>query len=265
MEGVGIYIRKLLKRRHGTPKQAAKRAANHGIDFVAIMGAWQQPRRGGVVKVGGNAESLPDYAQAFIDRGIDVGLWYYPWAGHESELLDTLSDQIAAMPRCVQPEAIDLNSEIFRGQRLQPSWVEDRARTLMTGSTKLVKAHSMKYGAGHTAYGRAKFHPNYPWDIFLENATFVSPQLYTATKAQLTAGLDEWLAVALDANTTRLPSIGTYGPKSGPKMHAHLSSFIDTGYLIDGFIAWSWMQTNSQEWDVLARWSDWIKRGACAL
>ena len=47
MKGIGVYIRRLGKSRHGTPKQAAKRAADHGVSFVAVLGAWQQPGKDG--------------------------------------------------------------------------------------------------------------------------------------------------------------------------------------------------------------------------
>lgn len=296
LEGVGVYARRLQKKIHGTPKAAAKKLSDHRISFVPIMGAWQQPRKDGVVKVGApNANDLAAYVEAFAAKGIKVGLWYYPWAGHEEALVEKLRSQSEGLPiefwlndaelgykwkskhqlaraaagtnmRGVQPEAI-------RG--VEPkggkAWMLKRAQQLMALVDE-ARADGLFKLKGHTAYGVAQFHPNYPWEIFCEDADFLSPQLYTATKKQIDMGIANWYDKVSVPNATlaalagyMLPSIGTYGPRSGPKMHEHLSSFIDAEEGVDGFIAWSWMQTNSQEWDVLARWADWVSRGACTL
>ena len=58
-----------------------------------------------------------------------------------------------------------------------------------------------------------------------------------------------------------VPSVPTFGPKSGAKLHDFLSCFVDGQEEIDGFIVWSWMQTNSDEWRILSRWAEWFTRG----
>lgn len=299
MEGIGVYIRKLLQRRHGTPKQAAKRASDHKISFLPFLGAWQQPNKQGkvVTRVLNKRDVLARYVDACHSKNIVCGLWYYPWAGHEEELVDRLVELSDGLPiqfwlndaelgfkwkkklsdkqlakqfgtnmRAIQPEAI-------RGTAAEGSktWVQACARRLMD-----LVAEARDDGHfgihGFTSYGIAQFHPNFPWEIFIEAADFVSPQLYKAEAKHVDFGIDNWYERAADPTGVvreragyMVPSIGTYGPKSGANMHDHLSAFVDSNEGVDGFIAWSWMQTNSQEWDVLARWADWIDRGACML
>jgi hypothetical protein len=300
MEGTGVYIRKLSTKRHGTPKQAAKRAKDHGLTFVPIMGAWQQPRKDKVVRVASpnKRDVLARYVDAFFKADIAVGLWYYPWAGHEDALLEVMREQTEGLPiefwlndaelgykwkkkitdralarqlgtnmRSMQPEAI----RDIAPKGTKP-WVIAGARKLMEGVEE-AKSDGIINTHGSTAYGIAKFHPNFPWETFLQHADWLSPQLYTATARQVDMGIDQWYELDPKADAEELrgrprymvPSIGTYGAKSGPKMHEHLSSFVDSNEGVDGFCAWSWMQTNSQEWQVLARWAEWLRKGACAL
>lgn len=294
--GTGLYMRRLQRWIHGTPAQAAKKAAEHGTSHVQIMGAWQQPKKGrGVVTSAPNKRKLRDYAAAMHDQGIRVGLWFYPWAGHEEALLEVLREQceLAQIDFLSNDGELGMKWKIGRKRVRVPAglnmrgkqpeairniapagsrpFVEAAARILVAGMDDLIEDYGMEWGHWFTSYGIARFHPNLPWEIFAKAALVLSPQLYTATTAQVDQGIAEWYARAGIRDVSKIgdlpymiPSIGTYGKNSGPKMHEHLSSFVDGVEDVDGFVAWSWMQTNSQEWDVLLRWSDWIKRGLCS-
>ena len=291
MQGIGLYIRRLSKSRHGTPAKAARRAADHGVNHVAIMGGWQQPRKNGKVRVGApNKDKLADYADAFRSMGISVGLWFYPWAGHEDQMLDvlhtqsegngiaywlndaelgykwkrTLSKSAAAGQsgtnmRGVQPEAIKGGMPDGTAR-----WQKKYAKKLQEGMLA-AKSSGLISQVGFTSYGLAKWHLNFPWEQFCDRVDFASPQLYTATPTQVDKGLSMWASFFGGRAPLCSPSVGTFGPKSRAKMHDHLSSFVDCEVAIEGFMAWSWMQTDSSEWDVLARWADWLSRGACSL
>lgn len=278
-----MYIRAISKKIHRSPAFAAKRAADHGVSFVAIMGAWQQPRKDGVVRVGSpNAKVLNAYVDAFNARGIRVGLWFYPWAGHEEALLEKLRQQCESAPidflindaelgykwkskralqkaatmRGVQPEAIPGVGPV--GSK---AYMQKHAAILAKGINELVDQHDMAWGHWFTSYGIAGFHPNLPWDEFSEGVSVASPQLYTATPKMIDRGIREWYKHLPDA--WLIPSIGTYGEKSNANMHEHLSCFVDGDEGTDGFIAWSWRQTNASEWDTLKRWAAWVDKGVC--
>lgn len=296
VHGVGAYIRRLSTKKHGTPEQAAKRAADHGLSHVLIMGVWQQPRKNRnnrVIAGAPNKKKLAAYADAFHEKGIKVGLWYYPWAGYEEHVIDLLGEQCALTQidmlsndaelgykwkkklsarqierqfgtsmRGIQPEAIRdvvaVNTDVY---------VKACAKKLVKGIDYLVEEHQMIWGPWQTSYGIAQYHPNFPWEIFTGGAEVLSPQLYSSTPAQVDMGIRNWYEKANDLDHFRpmMPSIPTYGPNSGDKLHAHLSNFVDGDEDVDGFTAWSWMQTNSKEWDVLARWADWLERDMCRM
>jgi len=221
--------------------------------------------------------------------GIAPGLWFYPWAGYEKELGDALRDlcdeadirflsndaelgykwkgrphakQRGTNMRGMQPEAI---------QGIAPArtkaHVEASARILVRTVNKLVSDYSMDWGHWFTSYGVAKFHRNFPWRTFAKPARVLSPQLYIATPETVDEAIRDWYLKADDKwqDKIMIPSIGTYGPQSGRKMHEHLCSFVDSDEGVDGFTAWSWKQTNAYEWSVLRRWAAWIKRGATTL
>ena len=289
LEGVGLYIRGLSKSKHGTPAQAAKKAADHGLSHVAIMSDWQDYRKGKFSHLRGNMRKnrWKAYAEAFKKKDITVGLWFYPWAGHEDRLLKGLDpvcetgliDYLLPDPelgfkwkggrrssktgtmRGGQPEAIKGVSATGTQAHRRAS-----AKKLMEGLKNMAHEHRLVHGVGVTSYGVAKYHPTLPWKQFLENADFLSPQLYTASPKQVDAGIQQWYKHAKDYTSQllpMLPSIGTFGAKSGSKMHDHLSAFVDGNEGIDGFIGWSWRQTSRDEWRVLARWAEWLDRGVC--
>lgn len=294
INGVGQYIRGLSERTHGTPKQAAKKAKDHGLSFVAIMSVWQDYQKGKFRHLKGNlrGDKLTRYAEAFKAQGIDVGLWFYPWGGHEERLLSDLHAVCGAAP-------IDF---ILDDGELGHKWKTSRRRhkndtgTMRGGQSEAFsggKATGTKFqrvkqvtdlwdgladivsqGAspllGATAYGVAGYHPTFPWTTKLERADFLSPQLYTASAKQVDLGINQWRRRALiapwsDADIPVIPSIATFGKKSGRAMNEHLESFVDGEEDIDGFISWSWRQTSRQEWRDLAKWAERIDRGIMRL
>jgi hypothetical protein len=291
VEGIGIYIRRLSAKLDGGPVVAAKRAADHGVRMVAIMGAWQEPRGGRVATGAPNAEIADRYVEQFAKRGIKVWLWGYPWGGEHD-----------AFARAMQGTA---NPQGIEGWLLDPElgfkWAAGRQPKVPLGSvdamrqgeaipgtpsgtqairraqaTALVDASIAALGTralATTSYGRAKFHPNFPWNQFVRAArgtdmpgvrsgpVIGSPQLYTSTPDQVDAGIREWREHGFE---WIVPSVGSFGPRSGAKLHEHLSTFVDGTEDVRGFWVWSWQQTDSQEWRVLARWASWFERGVVA-
>lgn len=302
LSGCGLYIRALQQSKQGTPKQAAKRAADHGISFVAIMSIWQDIRKGKFRHLRGNLlrDKFLRYFEAFHAKDIKVGTWFYPWGGHEDRLLDDLArlceeveldfllddgelgHKWTTKRRRRRRRVGGVNDtgtmrggqrEAFDGVPAQGTRAERIAQVtkLWDGLEELVRIHNIRCGAGATAYGIAGYHPTFPWRTKLERAEFLSPQLYTATPKQVDLGIRQWYGFAgeadvpFDARKDLIASIGTFGKNSEAKLDHFLGSFVDGEESLDGFIAWSWRQTSRLEWRVLARWAERIERGAFEL
>lgn len=127
----------------------------------------------------------------------------------------------------------------------------------------MLDAANEHVGVGITSYGLPHFHPNFIWEGFA-GVGFGSPQLYSSTPQQVDRGIGDWRKlVGPDGGQwiEIIPSIPTFGDNSGHRLHYHLSNFVDGDEDVNGFIAWSWQQTDAQEWDILARWADWFERG----
>lgn len=300
VRGMGLYIRGLSKSRHGTPKQAAKKAKDHGISHVAIMAVWQDYQKGKFRHLRGNLvkDRFVAYADAFEAQGIDVGLWFYPWGGHEERLLEDLH---AACEKAKIAYVLD-DGELGHKWRSRGRGNTNDVGTMRGGqreafeggkvtaakATRIHQVHELWDGLqtlvsdghtplmGATAYGMAQYHPTFPWEAKLERADFLSPQLYTATPKQVDQGIAKWWEYAggnmqidkstnMSFNIPMVPSIGLFGEKSGSKMSAHLENFVDGEEEIDGFLGWSWRQTSRQEWRILSKWAERMNRGIMEL
>lgn len=287
MDGIGIYARRLSTRIDGGPVEMAKRAAGNGVRAVAIMGAWQEPSGSRIVTTAPNTGRADAYIEQLRSHGIECWLWGYPWGGAHT-------DFVRAMEGCAQPElltgwmldpelglkwgikhapkSIDIVDTMRQGEAIAgtasgtQAQRRAQARSLMDASIGACSARGRipKRRLSITSYGRARFHPNFPWTEFAaphDVEVTGSPQLYTATPAEVDAGIAEWRAHGY----TRIePSVGTFGARSGAKLHEHLSTFVDGVERVDGFWFWSWQQTDSQEWRVIARWASWFERGVVA-
>jgi len=293
--GVGVYTMALGDKWHGSPTAAAKKASDHGVSFVALLACWQDMRKKG--KVGpmvfhhGDANrkdnALLRYAEAFNAQGIDVWLWGFPWAGAEERFIASMASATEMCPNLISGWLFDPElgykwkgkNQSSLSMRGQP---EALTNISMSG-TKAVRSKQAKklmelavnaigerLGLGVTSYGMAKYHPNFPWAEF-GGYGFGSPQLYSVGPQQVDQGIQQWREHGWK---TIIPSVPTFGNNDGEKLHNHLSSFVDGHEDISGFIFWVWRATSSKrgsagrgvsEWDILARWADWLARGACAL
>ena len=277
--GVGVYIRALGPHLPRSPEQTALVAADHGLRFAPILACWQQGSRGKYSQRGSNDPTqIARYAEALAAVGVQPGIWFYPWAGHEDELLAHLAEVLRVCDGTIrglvpdpelgykwrrssprpgptsmgsmrgQPEAISGRGSGDQADRLV------QARTLMGGLVDLMD-ESMWLLV--TSYGIARFHRNFPWEIILGYGA-LSPQLYGASPREARRGLLEWGERADDPGPERqyLPSIATYGPTAQWRLASTLSAWDDLP--ISGMVAWSWPQTSDHEWGVLQEWSERI-------
>lgn len=254
--GVGIYLRGLGHKSQGTPEQAAKKAADHGVSFVALMAIWQTAKRT-LWSNGRDPALLVRYAEAFRTAGIDVGLWGYPAAGKVDEYLDRLTAVTEACGRGViswwlhDPE-LEFKWSPTTGPR---AFVEAQAVRLREGAA----GSGLRQGV--TSFAAIDGHPTLPWRE-LGGFGFGSPQLYTVGPAEVDHGIARWRKAGWESI---VPSVPLYGRNSGAKLHDYLSCFVDGDEEIDGLIFWSWRQGTADEWRVIERWSRWLARGMCLV
>jgi hypothetical protein len=283
-EGIGIYIRGLNKKKQGTPKAAAKKAKDHGVSFVAIMACWQDEKNGKPRQLNSNGKDpalIQQYADAFLDAGIQPWLWGFPAAGREEQYIDRFAHVTEVCDNTIagwihDPELFykwkrKSKAKADKTMRGQPEYtgkiVEPKGSPayIKAGAHKLVRLSidgiNESMGLAITSYGMAPGHKNFPWNAF-GGVGFGSPQLYSVGPKDIDRGIRAWRNHGWN---TIIPSVPAFGKNSGAKMHDHLSNFVDGEENINGFIFWSWRQLQRDEWRVLARWSDWLCRGACAL
>jgi len=139
-----------------------------------------------------------------------------------------------------------------------PAFVKKSATNLVNLTLDILD-ESMGYGI--TSYGMAKGHPNFPWKEF-GGCGLGSPQLYSVGPKDVDRGIRMWRDYGW---THIIPSVPAFGKNSGDRMHSHLSNFVDGEENIAGFLIWSYRQLQRAEWKVVARWSEWLRRGACCL
>jgi len=284
--GIGLYIRGLSRKKQGTPKQAAKKAADNGVSFVAIMAAWQDVHRGKERFLNSNGKTgtiIAEYAQAFADRDIQVWIWGFPRAGGEQQYIERLNHVTGACGGTVfgwihDPELFykwkgRLRKNLPPGMRRQVEYTGETTapvgspRQRKKGAVELIRMTEQTIretsltSYGITSYGMAQYHKSFPWDEF-GGRGFGSPQLYSVGPEQIDAGIRAWQTHGW---SHIVPSVPLFGKNSGAKMHDHLSNFVDGEEDISGLLFWSWRQASREEWRILARWADWLTRGACTL
>lgn len=251
--GVGVYLRGLGHKSQGSPQAAAKKAADHGVSFVALMAIWQNGDRT-LWSNGRDPALLVRYAEAFAAAGVDVWLWGYPWAGRHPEYIDRLADVTDACGGVVNGWLHDPELGYQpRKNGLSPAVTRASARELriLAGASELAQ--------GVTSYGMAAGHRAFPWQEWA-GMGFGSPQLYTVGPAEVDRGIAQWRELGW---SRIVPSVPLYGRRSGAHLHDHLSAFVDGDEDVDGLLFWSWRQGSVDEWRVLERWSRWLDRGMC--
>lgn len=276
--GIGIYLRGLSQKKHGTPKQAAKKAKDNGVSFVAIMSIWQDKHNGKdrtLYSNGRDASIIAKYADAFANAGIEVWLWGFPAAGREEQYINRLVDVSTVCDDNIDgwihdPELPYKWKSSRRskslGMRRQPEYTgkivapEGSPVHRKNGAERLVNlsldALDKSMGLGITSYGMAPGHRNFPWKEF-GGVGFGSPQLYSVGPKDIDRGIRAWRDHGW---RTIIPSVPAFGKNSGAHMHDHLSNFVDGDEDINGFLFWSWRQIRRDEWRILARWADWFDR-----
>lgn len=277
-QGIGIYLRGLTPKKHGDPEEAAKKAVDHGVSQVFIMGPWQEPKNGRMRILQGNLRrDWLKYADAFANAGVSVGIWGYPWVGGEVDFVESMKkftrgpvtswllDPEVGYKWKVPgaPNALERTDDVITkgGITEGPETSEALIRKCASELVSLSKEVGVELGL--TSYGVASWHRQLPWNEFTRGIDFFSPQLYSVEPRIVTKGLEDWRQFG--SRVPMVPSVPLFGKKSGSALHEHLSSFIDTKHDVQGFIFWSWRQASKEEWKTIERWASWIESGVCSL
>lgn len=282
VEGTALYIRRYSQNRQGSPKQLAKRFADHGASWAAIGGPWHE-ERGGKVRTGvmNSPETCKRLADAFWDRDINPFIWGYPWQGTEEKFADQMSACAGEYNLgLLDPE---LGSNPTRSKRGAGKRQAD------AHARRVVKLMAERFDGGTvglSTYGsgvRMGFFPLHAFAKalaeFFPGRTFLGGQTYTDD-----ARVDPSIADFLKAiekygglDTIQLvPNFGTYKfvarggkrqaiAKSGSELYNHFGEFIDEGEPVHAMIGWAENFMNDELWKVFARMSDQLSRGVCQL
>lgn len=291
--GMGLYARRLGTSNNG-PKKLAKKAADHGLEHLELMGPWQEPnadRSRIITRTPNGIEKLLRYSEALAAENVTPLVWFYPWAGEENRILDFLGrlmDRGAPIAGFLPDPELGskwkgrsrkthggtmrgAQGEAIRGStRTSRTHAKASAVKLMRGLAELVESHASlrKHGIGVTSYGVLRYHKTLPIEELLNTVpVWLSPQLYTATPELIDDAIYDWRNRVGDPSSQEpevVPSFATFGPNSGLKLLHHLISFIDGHENVHGLIGWSVPQTSAREWDVISLFADWLKRGVCA-
>jgi hypothetical protein len=253
--GIGLYTRKLRSGRQHA-RDLAKRFSDHGLSWVAIGGPWHDPKRTGLANP---PDRVARYAAEFQRKDVAAWLWGYPWWDRVDRFLEDLE-------RCSRRIRLDgwlLDPEL--GMKGRPA--ESEAMVDAALATDLVET------VGWTSYGLIRGHSRGPRALAIEQwcrLDFGSPQLYTRDSA-IPTGLEQWARLG-----EVVPSFGLfrrtlengrrrYRPKTVAQLDRHLGAFISSPVRIHGLLGWELAFMRPSLWKVLAKWSDWLARGVCAM
>jgi hypothetical protein len=289
---MGLYARRLGNSKGGA-KKLAKKAADHGLKHLELMGPWQEPAAKGSLRIAtrtpNGIEKILRYSEALASKGVAPLVWFYPWAGEEGrilEYLERLLDRGAPIAGLLpdpelgskwkgrkRPKKIHsmrgAQGEAIRGATgTSRRAAKAAAVKLMRGLAALVTEYAslQKHGVGVTSYGILRYHKTLPVEELLKTTrVWLSPQLYTAKPDLVDEMILDWRERADDLQAEVVPSFATFGPNSGLKLLSHLISFVDGNEDVHGLMGWSVPQTSAREWNVIALFADWLERGVCAL
>ena len=300
-KGTSLYVRRIGKR-HGTPKQFAKKCKDHGLSWIALGGVWQERRHSG------NVTSLymnrPDviarYGQALEAAGVEVSIWGYPWIDHEEKFVEQMMRAAVELPHqriLLDPELGSNPARKSKGP--EKARANKHARKLVT----LFDEHpDAPEWLGLSTFGNGWRIGWFPMHAFTKalvecygGNTFIGGQTYTDNAVIDRSIGDMRKAIEKSGGIVQLPSekpksagcaivpnFGTYtwtkdgkrgrrrkGAKAVSKtqdeLRMHLYEFVNEGEPIEAMIGWAENFVRKAQWNVLAEFADMLERGACVL
>jgi len=267
--GIGLYVRRMSQRTHGTPEEFAAKLAAHGVALVAFMACWQDQNGSSDP----NSGKVGPYAKACLSAGVEPWLWGFPrpQTVFQTRYFGSFTEHVQDSGGAIKGFLHD--PEVYwqrkgakagagmRGQGEAISGVADSGASLSFLEAAALQFVDKDFAvrralgvrdAGITSYGAARWF-GLPWPP-LARLGHGSPQIYSAdTREKVQGYLSDWREFCSDLR----PSLPTYGGNSGSAgaMLEHAARFMNPdGSVpadISGFWFWSWEQTRGPEWVAL--------------
>lgn len=287
-QGLGLYVRRIKRSRHGTPAEFADKCAAHGLGWMAIAGPWHDARGQRSMN---DPRTVRRYLDALAERDVEPFVWGYPWQGTEREFVEE-------MRRC----AGDHRRGLLDSER-GANPVRSKARRHMERAedhAKLLVETMAEQGfdtCGLSSYGSGVRSRWFPMEAFVHSLLdhfagrgFVGGQTYTEDR-RVDPSMEDYLSILEETGARRgpggdielVPNFGLYDfvkrdpdkPLRGSNRKAvrkkpdellkHLSEFIDEAEPVYALIGWAENFVTARTWAVLQRFGGWMERGACTL
>lgn len=301
--GVALYLRRIQRRRHGSPADFASRCADHGLGWLAIAGPWHDHR--GTKRIN-DPKTVRRYADALAKKGIEPWVWGYPYQGTEDqfarEMRECAGDHRLGL---LDPE---LGSNPTRSKRGRgKARANAHARYLVES---MANEHFRAVGLSTFGSGwRLQWFPLLAFVgallEFFRGRTFIGGQTYTEdgridmSIADMLKAIETADPNALVANEDLdevgvrdakhgsdieiVPNFGVYKwvakdprrrvsrknrkavAKTAEELRLHLHEFVDDGEPVDAVIGWAENFMTRASWREVARFADLLERGGCRL
>lgn len=298
-KGTALYVRQIGKS-HGTPKQFAKKCADHKLGWVALAGCWQDVNKTGkpTSKMINSVDTILRYGVALEAAGVKVHVWGYPWQGREEQFVEQMFAAASPFGRVLLDPELGANptrSTKGSGKKLANEHAEKLVR-LFDEQDGLVSLGLSTFGSG----ARMGWFPLSAFTKALVERfggrSFIGGQTYTDDSVIDRSVSEFGKVIEKSGGIVRLPGktyfdfAGTTGPrvaivpnfgvyardklpggktkvrsKSVGELRAHLHEFIDDHEPIDALIGWAENFMKPELWVELARFVELMERGACSL
>ena len=300
MHGLGLYVRRISRSRHGTPAEFAKKCADHGLRWIALGGLWQDEAGGKPTsKMINSIKTIHDYGRDLEARGVRVFVWGYPWLGREAAFVDRMLAAAAPFRRILLDPELGANpSRSSRGigkeranigaKRLVELFAESKGLDVLGLST---------FGSGWRmgwfpleAYTRALVE-RFGGRCFIGGQTYTDDAVIDGSIAGFAKVIEKVGGVVMRPSISPgprwgveiVPNFGTYtwqapngkrgkrvrGAKAKPKtvaeLRAHLFEFVDEDEPVDAMIGWAENFLTAELWLELKRAARLLERGAFRL
>jgi hypothetical protein len=259
-KGIGLYVRRLTRKRHLSPREFAKKCAEYRIQWLALGGPWHDKRGEKFINP---PETIEEYAYALHDVGVSVHIWGYPWH-------DRIDMFIEHMSACT--------SEVIQGWLLNPEIGLKKHPKEASELFKKARASNPYRILGMSSYGIPQAHKTFPFDAFAEKdmegdpsveCDYGSCQLYAMSRQMIHRGMKSWDRLGFDHV---VPSFGNYKwvsrgsgevttknrkavPLSAAELRAHLTDFTVSSVQFDAMVGWAENFVTTAQWKELSKWA----------
>lgn len=296
--GLALYLRRIQRKRHGTPRSFAAKAADYGLRWMAIAGPWHDHNGPRMINP---PRTCRAYADALEARNIKTFIWGYPYQGTEARFAremrecsgehkrGLLDPELGSNPTRSRKGAGKARAEKHAAFLVERMDVEGFEQVLLStfGSgwrlgwfplLAFTRALIKHYG-GRTAIGGQTYTDDGRIDMSIAD---MQTAIRRAGGHVILPGALQG-ASALTSGVEVIPNFGTYSwekkdpskvlssknrrarPKRPEELRLHLHEFVNENEPVDAMIGWAENFMNQRLWTELASFAALMERGACRL